>query len=277
MLNKFLKACVFACGSFVALPLFAQQEQTLADIRQQAALLSVEIQTLKGELTSSDNLLPLALTQTTLERVDLLEVALAQLTARSEELEHRLERTIKSGTNELDDINFRLCELEAACDIAALPPLQPLDGSASTDNFVNPLNPSVEVPSQLALTEQGDFDKAFALFEGGDFNGSARAFESFTQTYTGGALNSDAHYYRGEALKKLGNEKEAARAYLASFVEYRDGPRAPDALLSLGSSLVALQQVQQGCEILFEIQRRFPDTDHSRKASSKISSLGCAS
>ncbi|MEO0677810.1 MAG: tol-pal system protein, partial [Pseudomonadota bacterium] len=90
-----------------AAPAMAQQDQTLADIRQELSVLFVEVQRLKQELNTSG-----APSGTgggsVLDRVNAIEMELQQLTSKSEELEFRIDRIVRDGTNRIGDLEFRI-------------------------------------------------------------------------------------------------------------------------------------------------------------------------
>jgi len=92
--------------------LAAQQEQTLADIRQELTVLNIEIQRLRRELsTTGAPGVPLA-SGSVLDRVVAAEAALKRLTERTEQMGSRIERIVADGTNRIGDLEFRLVELE---------------------------------------------------------------------------------------------------------------------------------------------------------------------
>ncbi|WP_417248229.1 tol-pal system protein YbgF [Celeribacter sp.] len=263
-----------------ALPAAAQDAQTLADIRQEAAVLSVELTRLKRELSTTGAPGTGFAGTSTLERVDLMEQSLSALTAKMEQLEFRINQVVKDGTNQLDDINFRLCELEAGCDIGNLPTLAPLGGvDVQAPAIGTVTGPGSDVPmdgtGEMAIAEQSDFDAAMTLYNEGNYEASANAFGAFSQTYTGGPLTGEADFMRGEALSQLGKTSEAARAYLDSFSAAPEGDRAPSALLRLGTSLAALGQVERGCVMLQEVGNRFAGAPEVLEAQSARSNLGC--
>jgi len=277
---KRLLGGIAVIAAMTGAPSMAQDAQTLADIRQEAAVLSVELQTLKRELSTTGSPLGTQIGGSSLERIDLMELQLNAMTARLEELEFRVGRVVKDGTNQLDDINFRLCELEEGCDIANLPTLTPIGGETggATDVVSNPIG-SGDGPNfgeELAVAEEQDFAAALALYDNGEFQAASDAFQSFAQTYTGGFLTGEAHFMRGEALTELGQTSEAGRAYLASFSGSPDGDRAPDALLGLGTSLATLGKLDQGCAMFGELDRRFAASPAASAAREAAASFGCA-
>ena len=263
-----------------AAPLAAQDRaQSLADIRTELAALAGDIQALRSELVSGGtDGLQAAGGATALERMDAIEAELAQLTARTEELQNSLHRIVADGTNRIGDLEFRLCELEEGCDVANLPITK------SLGDFVGlvPNTPAVVIQpgngttsAELAVNEQADFDRAKAALDSGDFQGAADKFTAFAQSYPGSPLMGDAQYYRGEALEKTGDTANAARAYLTAFSGAPDGPRAPGALLRLGATLGALGQTQEACVTLGEVGTRFPTAPEAVEAAASMRNFGC--
>lgn len=272
MFRKSLLACLVAGFGFAA-PV-AAQEQTLADIRQEMSVLFVEIQKLKRELSTTGT--PgISFGGDTLQRLDLIESELARLTSKTERLEFRINQVVADGTNQIGDLEFRLCELEPNCDIASLGDTPTLGGESATP--VAPVRPAPANgnETQLAMGEQADFDRAKAALDQGSFRSAADLFEAFTSTYTGGPLTGQAHYYRGQALAGLGETSGAARSYLNSFSGDPQGALAPDALYGLGESLGVLGQANEACVTLAEVGVRFPGSGTADRASVEMQRLGC--
>jgi hypothetical protein len=115
----------------VALPAAAQDAGTLADIRQELAGLYVELQRLQRELSTTGAAGTQIGGETTLERIDAIEAALVQQTARVEALEARIGRVVADGTTRIGDLEFRVCELEPGCDIGEVGATLPLGGGAA--------------------------------------------------------------------------------------------------------------------------------------------------
>ena len=55
-----------------------------------------------------------------MQRMDTIEAELARLTARTEEVELKLNRVVSDGTNRIGDIEYRLCEATEGCDPTTL-------------------------------------------------------------------------------------------------------------------------------------------------------------
>ncbi len=260
-------------AALVSAPAQAQDE-TLADIRQELSFLFVDMQRLKRELSTTGGVNTGIGGATALERIDLIEAELARLTAKTEELENRINRVVQDGTNRIADLEFRLIELEGG-DVSQIGEMTTLGGDV--DNRLETLPATAEATGgvELAVGEQGDFDRARAALDDGNFADAAQLFAGFSETYTGGPLSAEAHFFRGEALFALGDTANAARAFLESFSGSPVGARAPDALYRLGLALGELGQINEACISLGEVGARFPHASAVSDASNAMLDLGC--
>jgi tol-pal system protein YbgF len=264
------------CGSLM-IPHFAaaQQDQTLADIRQELNVLFVDLQRLKRELSTTGSPSVETSGGTMLDRINAIESELQRLTSKTEQLEFRVDRVVSDGTNRIGDLEFRLVELEGG-DVGALGETTTLGGGdlplqAAGLPTATPTAPATE----LAMSEQADFDKANETLAAGNFQAAADQFAAFSQTYPGGPLAAEAALNRGKALEGTGNIRDAARAYLESFSGDPTGPLAPDSLVKLGISLGGLNQTSEACVTLSEVAVRFPTAAAVTEAEAQKRNLGC--
>ncbi|MBL9051790.1 MAG: tol-pal system protein YbgF [Tabrizicola sp.] len=256
--------------------------QTLADIRAELSALAAEFNALKAELVSTGAATSGAAGADALTRMDTIEATLARLTARTEEVELKLNRVVSDGTNRIGDIEYRLCEVTEGCDPANLGATATL-GEAGGGVAVEPVATETGAGTatdttggaELAVSEQEDFDRAKEVLGQSDFPRAAELFATYAQSYPGGPLVPEAHFLRGEALSKLGDTGNAARAYLDAFSAAPDGPIAPDALLKLGEGLGALGQVPEACVTLAEVGTRFPASLAATQSTVAMQGLGC--
>lgn len=250
----------------------AQDAQTLADIRQELTVLSVEMTKLKRELATTGTAGGVQLPVSVLERVNAMESELSRVTSKTEELEFRINRIVDDGTRRVADLEFRLVELEGG-DISTLGETTTLGGA---DQATAPAAAPKSHTSQLAVGEQDDFKRAQEALASGDFRAASDQFTTFNQTYPGSPLAPEADLRRGDALKGTGDTREAARAYLASFGASPSGPNAPESLFKLGASLGALGQSAEACVTLGEVPARFPNSEFATAAGAEQSKLGCS-
>ncbi|MCU0908116.1 MAG: tol-pal system protein YbgF [Rhodobacteraceae bacterium] len=260
-----------------AFPVQAQDDRarTLADIRQELTVLSVEVQRLNRELVTTGGPGVAQPQGDLIRRVETIEAELSRLTAATEALEGRIARIVADGTNQVDDLRFRLCELTTDCALGSLPETAPLGGevpAAGGAPVITPANPDAP---QLAVGEQADFDAAKAALEAGDAAGAAERLARFADSYPGSPLGPEAALLRGQALEAMGDTTAAARAYLDSFSGTPNGPVAPAALLRLGLALDSLGQRSEACVTLGEVANRFPGSVETVEAQAARARLGC--
>lgn len=255
----------------------AQDQQTLADIRQELTVLHVEIQRLKREFSTTGSPAPNLSGSSVLERVDAIEAELQRLTRQTEQLNQRVQNIVTDGTNRIGDLEFRLVELEGG-DLSTLGETSTLGGDTQTEVAVAPTPPQPEITEQgeLAVGEQADFDAASQALADGDFQTASDLFLQFDQSYPGSPLAAQANLRRGQALEGLGDTREAARAFLASFTGDSEGPLAPEALFELGAALGRLGQTDQACITLGEVGVRFPSSAPASSATQEMAALGCS-
>ncbi len=256
----------------------AQDQQTLADIRQELTILHVEIQRLKREFSTTGSPAPNLSGDTVLERVNTIEAELQRLTRQTEQMNQRIENIVADGTNRIGDLEFRLVELEGG-DLSTLGETSTLGGGDAPVVAANPSNPAQSAgdeQGELAIGEQADFDAATKALADGDFQSAANMFTQFDASYPGSPLAPEAHLKRGQALEGLGDTREAARAFLASFTGASEGPVAPEALYELGAALGRLGQTDQACITLGEVGVRFPTSTSVADATQEMASLGCS-
>ena len=247
--------------TLLATPVWAQDRAaTLADIRQQLSVLFVEVQTLRRELSTTGGVNSNLAGTNALQRIDAIESELRRLTSSSEELTNRVDRIVRDGTNQIGDLEFRLCELEDGCDIATLADTPTLGGGDLPEAAGGGTAPVPDVlPTdgpELAISEREDFERAQAALEAGDNEAAVTLFQAFTDTYQGGPLTGMAHLLRGKALEDQGLTSSAARAYLDSYCGAPNDASAPEALLRLGVSLNSLGQTREACIKLGEVTLR---------------------
>lgn len=258
--------------------------ETLADIRQELSVLHVELQRLRRELSTTGGVGMPPGGGSALARVDAIEAELKRLTARTEELDFRIQRVVEDGTRRIGDLEFRLVELEGG-DVGQLGETTTLGGAAGAA-VITPAPSAAPSPgpspapdtdggAELAVGERADFDAARAALEAGRTPEAADRFAAFTETYPGSPLAGEAHFLRGEALSAQGETSAAARAYLESFSGTPDGPHAPAALLKLGRALDALGQSLEACVTLAEVGQRFAGSAAAQEAAAAMDAIGC--
>lgn len=274
-----MRILVLALAALVAFGpgrLVAQDAQTLADIRQELTVLHVEVQRLRRELSTTGAANVTLTGASVLERVAAIEAELQRLTAQTEQLDHRIDRVVADGTNRIGDLEFRLVELEGG-DVSQLGETTTLGGDPTvpTGALGGGAAAQPTPTDELAIGEEADFQVASKALAEGEYQKAAEMFAGFEQSYPGSPLAAEANLNRGKAFDGLGDTREAARAYLASFTANADGPVAPDALFELGAALGRLGQADQACVTLGEVGVRFPGSEAATSAQQEMVNLSC--
>ncbi len=208
-----------------------------------------------------------------LQRLDAIEAEVQRLTSKTEELEHRVDRVVRDGTNRIGDLEFRLVELEGG-DVSKLGDTPTL-GGGEMPQAPQPADPAEPVQTELAVSEEADFNRAEEALAAGNYAEAAELYDSFRQSYPGSPLEVRAQIGQGKALEGAGEISQAARAFLNAFSAAPDGPNAPEALFNLGRMLGELEQTDEACVTLREIGARFPDSPYVAEARSEIAARNC--
>lgn len=266
-------------AAFIVAPVMAGAQDTLADVKQDLAILSTELQKLKRELSTTGGS-QIAVSGDLLQRVNVIESELSRITAKTEELEHRVVSVAEDGSNRLGDLQFRVCELEPGCDIASIgqtPVLGGETGSAPTPAPAAPNSGTDALPfeGELAVSEEEDYRSAQDALDGGDFQRASDLFASFRQTYPGSPLEPAALVGEGRALEGQGDTREAARRFLDAYSGFPDSRVAPEALWRLGVKLGELGSTREACVTLAEVGTRYPGSDYVTRATESRSAFSC--
>lgn len=267
-------ACLLAGGMAAA-----QQDQTLADIKQDLAVLTFELRNLRSELNTTGGP-SIGLSGSALDRVNAIEGELQRITAKVEELEFRVGQVVQDGTNRIGDLQFRICELEPGCDLGKIGQADPLGGGAvpAPQPAARPSGQATDAlpfQGELAVSEEADYRSALDAFEQGDYSGAEMLFAQFRETYPGSPLAAAALVGEGQALSAQGDTREAARRYLQAYSDFPDAQVAPVALWRLGTALGDLGSVNEACITLGEVARRYPGSSAVAEAQASRADLGC--
>jgi tol-pal system protein YbgF len=280
----------------------AAAQQNVADIRGELGALSRQIQEIRAALVATGPARGLPQDPATaLQRVDQLEETLRRLTNRVDVLANDLERAVREASNRVEDIEFRLTELEGG-DPSLLGRGDQLGGGLSQPTIppvaaiappvaaapTEPAAPAVAAPSgfpasaaapadapQLAVGEKADFEAAREAYEAGRHGEAIRLFEAFLVAYPVGPFSGEAQHLKAEALAAQGDHREAARSYLNTFSGAPDAPTAPKALHGLAVSLAELGQREEACLTLAEVDIRYPGSPVASDVAESRRSIGC--
>lgn len=251
-------------------------QMTLADMRVQLDGLRAEFQTLRAQLVASGAAgYQAAGGDAAIDRMAAIEQRLARLTDRTEQLQNRITRVVAESTRQIDDLEFRLCEMDETCDLSALttPDTGYLPGGADLSSAAPATG--TETGKAPTAAEQADFDAARKVLASGDFLRAADMFGKVAETHAGGPMTAEALYLRGQALAEADEDRAAAAAWLEGFAADPDGPRAAESLLGIAGIIQSEGDPTAACLYLAEIPARFPGTPQAEQADTQMSRLLC--
>ncbi len=238
-----------------------------------------------AKLTEQGNLI-----FTLTNRVRDLEESLRQATGRNEALDNRLNQLTQQLERQQRDFDYRLCTLTAKqlgtssdpeagginCAAASASASAPAANAESLPGGAIPLAPPPGVLGSLPASaasspmlgapadSQARFDTAMNMLGRNQLTEARASFRAFADDYPEDeALSSQAIYWVGVIAFTQNDYTEAARSFAEGIKKYPKATRAPDSMLKLGQSLIAIGQKNEGCTTLGEIKKRYPDASQS--------------
>jgi len=175
-----------------------------------------------------------------------------ELNRRLADLEQALTRVngqLETTTFELDQARRRGETLQA-------------ENKALTERLQVLEQRAAEPPPQPEPTVSADPQEAFraakTLIDNGDFDAAEQAFAAFVEQHGDSPRAAEAHYWLGKAQAVRNAHVEAAGSYVAAIRGWPKTGWAPDAVVELSRSLIALKRTTQACQTLAELARRYP-------------------
>jgi tol-pal system protein YbgF len=163
-------------------------------------------------------------------------------TSRDADLTKREAAALKT---QLQALTERLAALEAkVAATEAAPPANTLGGAPP--------------PTAPAGDPAKDFAQARQLMQDGDYDAAENAFANYVEIYPDAPRTAEARYWLGKTLSVRGAHANAAQAYIGAIRGWPKTTWAPDAVVELARSLVALKKPTDACKTLTEFSRQYP-------------------
>jgi tol-pal system protein YbgF len=234
------------------------------------------------------------------QRVSDLDETIRRQTGQIEELDHRLSEMGERMARMRKDFDYKICALAAQQlgasteqgDEMALPcngqtqqSAVPAPGPAPNQNAQSTIHlapppgvlgtlprgdlgnlpqPSAGSPNQMAsLDTRPQFEAALNLLAKAQYDEARASFRSFADTYPDDELAPQAVYWVGDIAYVQRDYAGSARAFAEELKKYPTSPRAPESMLKLGQSLLALNQKKEGCRALGTLPDQFPAASKS--------------
>jgi tol-pal system protein YbgF len=232
------------------------------------------------------------------QRLGDLEETLRRLTGEVEELNHRVGDFNDRLSRVRKELDYKICALAAQQlgananpgDENALPcggsaqqgatPPQNVAGPPATGGGGVRLAPPPGIlgtlprnetsqqaqasPNQMAsLDTRQQFEAALTMLAKAQYDEARAAFRGFADMYPRDELAPQAVYWVGDIAFVQKDYPTAARAFAEELKKYPDSPRAPDSMLKLGQSLLAMNQKKEGCRALGTLANQYPTATKS--------------
>lgn len=209
-----------------------------------------------------------------------------KLTALTVKLEARLDdKADKTSVLELSNQNEQLRtemaalrgQIEVLMNDLANAQKRQQDFYVDLDNRLRKLEPKkLTVEGRevtVEMNEQRAFDAAMSLYKAGQYQNAAAAFTSFTINYAESAYLSQAHYWLGNSFYAQRDWKSTIAALQTMLRNYPDHPKSPDAMLNIAASQLELKDKVGSRKTLEAVMTKFPNTEFSQAAKSRLASV----
>jgi tol-pal system protein YbgF len=144
------------------------------------------------------------------------------------------------------------------------------EGDMPTLAQIVPVRAPLQDPKQLYDRALTDLRKGLYLEAEGDLVQILTDFPAHS-------LAGNAQYWLGETFYVRQDYKRAAEAFLSGYTKYAKSPKAPDSLLKLGITLIAMDEKKTGCDALAELGAKFPEAPQAivKRAEIEKRRAGC--
>ena len=113
-------------------------------------------------------------------------------------------------------------------------------------------------PATAGLPANEAFSQSRQAMLAGDYAVAEAGFRDYVSAYGDSAKAPEARYWLGKTLTARGAHADAAGSYIAAIRGWPATTWAPDAVLELSRSLIALQKPADACQTLAELAKRYP-------------------
>lgn len=193
-------------------------------------------------------------------KVEDLEGALQRMNSQIDSLTHDIDvarRQANDANSQLRDANDRLAKAEKQiADLAAgatpPPPPPPQDAGPA--------------PAAAGGSATQTFAKAKQLLLDGQYPAASAAFQDYVDRYGDTPKAPEARYWLGETKFVQEAYAEAASAYIGAIRGWPQTAWAPDAVVKLSQSLIAMKKPADACRTLEEFDKRYPKASAAVKA-----------
>ena len=199
-----------------------------------------------------------------LERVNALEGQVREMHGQMEQMSNQLHQDEATMTKQLGDMQFAL---ENGGHHAAARPAAEAETAAAA-SVAAPAASEAAAPH--AATVSDTLQAGRAALKGHRYEeAETQARQALKQSKTGWS-RTEAQYLLAQSLAGQKSYKNAALTYYDVYSHSPDSPRAPEALLGVSASMLALGNKTASCEALQRLHKEFPNASARVKSSEQI-------
>ncbi len=207
--------------------------------------------------------------------MDALKEEVRRLRGQLEVQDHDIRRLREREREVFEDFDRRLRELESGGRTGGRPAAAPA-GPAATPGGAGKSSKAVPAAPPAAagpVTEQQEYDAAFALIKQGYYDRAGKAFQQFIARHPNSTLADNAQYWIGETYYVVRNFRAAIDEYGKVTEKYPSSDKAPDALLKIGYSHYELGELDKARVTLSQVIARYPNTSVAKSAQLRLSKI----
>jgi TolA-binding protein len=210
-----------------------------------------------------------------LARVDVIEEQQRQLRGRVDEIQNQVQRQGADLGKRIDDLAFQVRTPQAAGAVSPTP-------TPSTTPIVPPALPAASSGTPLP-SGAGRRTPELAILDGNaalarrDYTAAEQAAREVLTNNRTSPRAYDAQFLLAQALLGQRQYSQSAIAFDDTFNRSRKGAHAPDALLGLANSLIAINEKKAACDTLSKLRSEFPGGRQDLREAAASASLrgGC--
>lgn len=200
-----------------------------------------------------------------LERVNALEGQVREMHGQMEQMNNQLRQDEATMTKQLGDMQFAL---ENNGHHAAVRPAAEAETAAAASVAAPAASSEAAAPRAATVSDTIQAGRA-ALKAHRYEDAEAQARQALRQSKTGWS-RTEAQYLLAQSLAGQKSYKNAALTYYDVYSHSPDSPRAPEALLGVSASMLALGNKTASCEALQRLHKEFPNASARVKSSEQI-------
>ena len=204
-----------------------------------------------------------------------------QLKARLAEQNEQIKRGLLDLNSQLEALRAETAKLrgqneQLARDVAEVQRRQK-DLQQGVDERVRKLEPQkitldgkefVADPDEVRL-----YDEAMATLRKGDFAAAASAFVAFQKRYPKSGYAESVQFWLGNAQYGKREYREAMASFRAVVSAAPDGPRAPEAMLSLANCQLELKDSKGARKTLDDLLKLYPKSEAAQAGRERLASI----